>query len=44
MTKHLVAEVRRLIVPAAREAIAAGRITLEQLHYPPFNNSIEIIP
>lgn len=42
--KHLVREVRRLVVPAAEAAIAAGRITLEQLHYPPFNNSVEVIP
>lgn len=44
INKHLIAEVRRVIIPAANEAIASGRIKLEQLHYPPFNNTVEIIP
>lgn len=42
--RHLSKVVREIIIPAAKEALAAGKISLEQLHYPPFNNTTEIIP
>lgn len=42
--RHLSREVRRLIVPAVQDAIARGLLTIEDLHYPRFNNTTEIIP
>ena len=42
--RHLSKVVREIIIPAAKEALAVGKISLEQLHYPPFNNTTEIIP
>ena len=42
--RHLSREVRRLIVPAVQDAIARGILSLEDFHYPRFNNTTEIIP
>eukprot|EP00727_Mastigamoeba_balamuthi_P011211 m51a1_g6712 putative radical sam domain protein (391) ;mRNA; r:128678-130284 len=41
--RHLIAEMQR-VAPVARKAIADGLITIEQVQYPPFNNSVETIP
>ncbi|KAH3757740.1 radical SAM domain protein [Pelomyxa schiedti] len=32
------------LLPHVQRAIASGRVTLEQFHYPRYNNSIEVIP
>jgi putative peptide-modifying radical SAM enzyme len=42
--KHFLKEVGETIVPAVREVIEAGTFALDDFHYPPFNNSTEIIP
>lgn len=42
--KHLLAEVRERIMPVVREEIEAGNMRKEDFHYPPFNNTTEIIP
>ena len=42
--KHLLKEVRERIMPVVREEIAAGHKTIEDFHYPPYNNTTEIIP
>ena len=42
--KHFLKEVRENILPVVKEEIAAGRKTMEDFHYPKYNNSTEIIP
>jgi radical SAM protein with 4Fe4S-binding SPASM domain len=42
--RHFLKEVREVIVPAVKLAIEEGKFVLEDFHYPPFNNSTEIIP
>jgi len=41
--KHLMNELKR-ILPSIKQAIADGKITLEDLNYPKYNNSVEVIP
>lgn len=42
--KHFLNEIREKIMPAVRAEIEAGRKTIEDFHYPKYNNSTEIIP
>jgi len=41
--KHLMNELKR-ILPSIKQAIADGKIELEDLNYPKYNNSVEVIP
>eukprot|EP00033_Pygsuia_biforma_P000242 GCRY01000302.1.p1 GENE.GCRY01000302.1~~GCRY01000302.1.p1 ORF type:complete len:398 (-),score=105.49 GCRY01000302.1:61-1185(-) len=41
--KHLLAEMKR-ILPAVESAVANGLVPMAAFEYPPFNNSVEIIP
>ncbi|EAX95236.1 radical SAM domain containing protein [Trichomonas vaginalis G3] len=42
--KHLLKEIKTRIVPLAWEKINSGQMKVEDFHYPPYNNSTEIIP
>lgn len=41
--RHLLKEMRA-ILPVVKDAIAAGKVPREAFNYPPFNNSVEIMP
>lgn len=42
--KHLVKEMRQNVLPVMKELIEKKKFTIEDFHYPPFNNSVEVIP
>jgi putative peptide-modifying radical SAM enzyme len=42
--RHFLAQVRDVIMPVVNELIAAEAFRREDFHYPPFNNTTEIIP
>ena len=42
--RHLIKEIKEKILPIAQELIASGKMTVEDFHYPGYNNSTEIIP
>ena len=42
--KHLLNQIKTRIVPIAQQLIDSGKMTVEDFHYPPYNNSTEIIP
>jgi putative peptide-modifying radical SAM enzyme len=42
--KHFLKVVREAIIPVVKEVIGSGQFVTENFHYPPFNNSTEIIP
>ena len=41
--RHLMKEMHR-ILPAVQKSIESGKFTVEDFHYPAYNNSIEVIP
>lgn len=41
--KYLINEINR-IIPEIEELIKQEKFEVEQFHYPPFNNSVEVIP
>jgi putative peptide-modifying radical SAM enzyme len=42
--RHLIKEIKEKILPIAKDLVASGKMTVEDFHYPPYNNSTEIIP
>jgi putative peptide-modifying radical SAM enzyme len=42
--KHLLKELRERVLPVVKKSIEDGVFTLDDWHYPPYNNSTEIIP
>lgn len=43
LTKHLVREVRRM-APEVKRLIASGALNRGDVFYPPFNNTVEVVP